>query len=50
MNNKTFIIDWDNYTEISKLGQQIKSRLSKLNPSRKIPKKQIDKDTLFCYK
>lgn len=61
MNLKRFEIDWDNYEQVSKLGNKIKCRLGELNPNR-ISKKQkvrldldaIDKiynaDTSHLYK
>lgn len=36
---KTFVVDWNDYTAVSKLGNMIKSRLGELNPN-KISKQQ----------
>lgn len=41
-NIKTFTIDWDDYTQVSNLGQQIKSRLGQINPNR-ISKKEMNR-------
>lgn len=42
MNIKSFEVDWDNYAEMAKLGNQIKGRLSQLNPNR-ISKKEMNR-------
>jgi len=34
MLTKTFEIDWDDYEQVSKLGNQIKSRLGEINPNK----------------
>ena len=44
---KTFSIDWDSYEELSKLGNQIKSRLGQLDPN-KISKNERVRKTLGC--
>jgi len=45
MKQKTFIVDWDDYEQVSKLGNTIKSRLGEINPNR-ISKHQKDRNIL----
>ena len=47
---KTFEIDWDNYEELSALGNKLKSRLGEINPNRVSKKERIRNELDLCRK